>query len=61
MTSEPEAFAWVWLPGQSAPVVAGRLSALGDQLVFQYGQSYLARAGAISLHEPELGLLPSRR
>lgn len=58
MTSDQEAFVWVWLPGQSAPVVAGRISALGDQLVFQYGQSYLARAAAISLYEPELPLRP---
>jgi serine/threonine-protein kinase HipA len=58
MTSESEAFVWVWLPGQTSPVVAGRLSAQGDQLVYTYGQSYLARPDAISLYEPELPLRP---
>jgi serine/threonine-protein kinase HipA len=65
MTSEAgyqEAFVWVWLPGETRPVVAGRLAAVGDQLVFNYGRSYLARNNAISLYEPELplraGVLP---
>jgi serine/threonine-protein kinase HipA len=65
MTSETNythAFVWVWLPGSTTPVVAGRLSASGPQLVFNYGRSYLARADAIPLYEPELplrsGVLP---
>jgi serine/threonine-protein kinase HipA len=65
MTSEAgyqEAFVWIWLPGETRPVVAGRLAAVGDQLVFNYGRSYLARKNAISLYEPELplraGVLP---
>ncbi len=61
MTSEPayrEAFVWVWLPGATAPVVAGRLDAIDGQLVFTYGRSYLAREGAIALYEPELPLKP---
>lgn len=56
MTSDQEAYVWVWLPGRSAPVVAGRLSVLGDQLGFQYGRSYLGRSDAISLYPPELPL-----
>jgi len=62
MTSETaytEAFVWTWLPGEIKPVVAGRLAAIeGGQLVFNYGQSYLARANAIPLYEPELPLRP---
>jgi serine/threonine-protein kinase HipA len=57
-----EAFVWVWLPGETAPVVAGRLFAAGNQLLFNYGRSYLSRNNAISLYEPELplraGVLP---
>jgi len=48
------AFVWVWLPGASEPVVAGRLDVVGDQLAFTYGRSYLARTSAISLFTPEL-------
>jgi len=54
------AFVWVWLPGASEPVVAGRLDVVGDQLAFTYGRSYLARAGAISLFTPELPLRAGR-
>ncbi|MFG1344118.1 HipA domain-containing protein [Xanthobacter autotrophicus DSM 431] len=65
MTSDAgptEAFVWVWLPGETGPVVAGRLAATGNQLLFNYGRSYLARKNAIPLYEPELplraGVLP---
>src|SRR5699024_6239074 len=51
-----EAYVWAWLPGATGPVVAGRLAADGGQLLFNYGQSYLARADAIALYEPELPL-----
>lgn len=57
-----EAFVWTWLPEATEPVVAGKLTQTGSQLVFNYGKSYLQRQGAISLDEPELplrtGLLP---
>lgn len=61
MTSNPsrpkEAFVWVWLPGASEPVVAGRLAPSdGGLLSFNYGRSYLEREGAISLNERELPL-----
>lgn len=53
-----EAYVWIWLPGQAEPVVAGLLSRAGKSLVFNYGQSYLARADAIPIYEPELPLRP---
>lgn len=62
MTSEvgdpKTAFVWVWLPGATEPVVAGRLDARGDEVDFTYGRSYLARPDAIALYEPELPLRP---
>jgi len=57
-----EAFVWIWLPDEASPVVAGKLTTEGSQLVFNYGRSYLARDNAISIYEPELplhsGILP---
>ena len=65
MTSEvdyDEAFVWIWLPGETAPVVAGRLARVPgkveQQFVFNYGRSYLARKNAIPIYEPELPLKP---
>src|SRR5690348_8356858 len=56
------AFVWIWLPGATEPVVAGKLNTDEDRLTFNYGRSYLGRRDAISLYEPELplkgGLLP---
>jgi serine/threonine-protein kinase HipA len=34
-----EAFVWIWLPGATQPVVAGRLARSGPAYVFNYGQS----------------------
>jgi serine/threonine-protein kinase HipA len=51
-----EAYVWTWLPGANSPVVAGLLSQQGEQLVFNYGRSYLARSNAIPLYTPELPL-----
>lgn len=57
MTSEPEvAFVWVWLPGATEPVVAGRLDPAGPIVTFTYGQTYLERENAIPLYLPELPL-----
>jgi serine/threonine-protein kinase HipA len=57
-----EAYVWIWLPGQTKPVVAGRLSKSENRLLFNYGQSYLARENAIAIYDPELplrrGVLP---
>lgn len=55
-------FVWIWLPGETAPVVAGKLTAVGPTYVFNYGRSYLQRDNAIAIYAPELplrqGLLP---
>lgn len=51
-----EAFVWMWLPGTTEPVVAGRLDQDGERLLFTYGASYRRRERAISLYEPELPL-----
>lgn len=58
-TSKPsrsEAYVWIWLPGNTDPVVAGKLTADGEDLLFNYGRSYLDREDAISIHEAELPL-----
>ncbi len=53
-----EAFVWIWLPGKTEPVVAGRLHAIGSPLtlIFNYGKSYLERNDAIPIYLPELPL-----
>ena len=53
-----EAYVWIWLPGETKPVVAGILQRVGTRLLFNYGRSYLARENAISIYEPELSLQP---
>ncbi|NBD95014.1 MAG: type II toxin-antitoxin system HipA family toxin [Gammaproteobacteria bacterium] len=64
MTSERKtpdsAFVWVWLPGETEPVVAGRISMDGSRYIFNYGASYLERENAIPLYEPELPLRRGR-
>jgi serine/threonine-protein kinase HipA len=58
--TEKEAFVWIWLPGETEPVVAGRLEAENGKILFNYGKSYLNRIGdtkpAIAIYEPELPL-----
>ena len=57
MTSDARrAYVWVWMPGATDPVVAGRLDATGDAVTFVYGRSYLARADRVPLFLPELPL-----
>ena len=51
-----EAYVWIWLPGATEPVVAGRIAPDGKRLIFNYGQSYLVRPEAIPIFEPELPL-----
>jgi serine/threonine-protein kinase HipA len=57
-----EAYVWIWLPGKTEPVVAGKLEVDGEYITFNYGKSYLERKDAISIYEPELplqsGILP---
>ena len=56
-TSRPrEAFVWIWLPGRTVPVVAGRIHPEDDHFVFTYGRSYLARDDAIPIYAPDLPL-----
>ena len=58
--TEKQAFVWIWLPGQTEPVVAGRLGADNGTIQFNYGKSYLDRIRdippAIPIYEPELPL-----
>ena len=61
MTSEySEAYVWIWLQGETSPVVAGRLEAEDGFIRFNYGRSYLERVEAglpcMSIYEPELPL-----
>ena len=58
MTSETytNCYVWIWLPDDVEPVVAGKLEQNGNNLIFAYGQSYLARDNAIAIYEPELPL-----
>ena len=57
---EKDAFVWVWLPDETEPVVAGRLEADNENILFNYGRSYLDRIGdgraVIPIYEPELPL-----
>ena len=55
-TALREAYVWIWLPGRTEPVVAGRLAREGDIHIFNYGRSYLERADAILLYLPDLPL-----
>jgi serine/threonine-protein kinase HipA len=34
-----EAFVWIWLPGRTEPVVAGRIQPDGERYIFNYGRS----------------------
>ena len=59
MTSKPnhdEIFVWVWLPDESEPVVAGKLTKIDKRVLFTYGQSYLDNPNAISIYDEELPL-----
>ncbi|MDP9980599.1 serine/threonine-protein kinase HipA [Agrobacterium tumefaciens] len=55
-TDATEAFVWMWLPGATEPVVAGRLDQDGERLLFTYGASYRRRENSISIYDPELPL-----
>lgn len=53
-------FVWIWLPGETQPVVAGRITMDGGRYIFNYGASYLERNNAIPIYEPELPLRRGR-
>lgn len=58
MASTSDVFVWVWLPGETEPVPAGRLRERAPgQFWFDYGRRYLERDGAVSL-APTLPLSP---
>jgi serine/threonine-protein kinase HipA len=56
VAARADAYVWIWLPGTTEPVVAGRLVRDNERLIFNYGQSYLARSDAIAIYVPELPL-----
>lgn len=57
MTSEvKELFVWIWLSGNTEPVVAGKLYMDTGNCFFVYGKSYLARENAIAVYDRELPL-----
>ncbi len=61
MSSKPpytQAFVWIWLPSETEPIVAGKLSLDGQSLLFNYGKSYLERDNAIAIYDAELPLKP---
>ena len=59
MTSSRRAYVWIWLPGQTFPVVAGLVERDDQERYrFAYGRRYLARPDAISLFPDELPLHP---
>lgn len=49
-------FIWIWLPDESEPIVAGRLSKSGNRVLFTYGQSYLENPKAIAIYDKEIPL-----
>ena len=51
-----EAYLWIWLRGESEPVVCGKLKAGNSGYGFVYGRSYLERSNAIALDPVELPL-----
>ncbi len=59
-TNYREAYVWLWLPGETKPVVAGRLEEERGVVRFNYGRSYLRRENppAIPIYSPELPLEP---
>lgn len=57
MTSKPDgAYVWIWTPGATEPVVAGRVEVRDQRQVFFYAGSYLERVDAVPIYEPELPL-----
>ena len=60
MSSEAQVYVWIYLPGTTEPVVAGRFShvrtAGGGVGTFVYGKSYLARPDAVPLDPVALPL-----
>ncbi len=49
MQNTDHAFVWIWLPGKTDPIVAGRITKINQLHVFTYGKSYLENPEAIRL------------
>ncbi len=58
MTTSDELYVWTWMPGQTEPVLAGRVDQAGPVVTFIYALRYRSRPDAISLFAPELPLRP---
>jgi len=59
MTSEPKSlYVWIWLPGESEPVVAGQVIRNEDTGIihFGYGRSYREHTGTFPIFTPDLPL-----
>lgn len=50
------AYVWTWLPGETEPVIAGRVDEIAGFVTFTYAMSYRQRSHAMSLYKPELPL-----
>lgn len=61
-TSDRPVFVWIWLPGGTDAVVAGRLDADpgSGEIGFTYGRGYLNNSDAVSIFAPELPLVAGR-
>ncbi|PJB71244.1 MAG: phosphatidylinositol kinase [Alphaproteobacteria bacterium CG_4_9_14_3_um_filter_47_13] len=55
-TSYNEIYVWIWLPEETEPIVAGKLTKADKRVLFTYGQSYLERPNAIPIYDKELPL-----
>lgn len=53
-----DVYVWLWPPGETEPVIAGRIETDGKRQVFNYGRSYLGKPGSLPIYEPELPLKP---
>lgn len=51
-----EIFVWIWLPDETDPVVAGKITKADKRILFTYGQSYLDNPKAIPIYDKELPL-----
>jgi serine/threonine-protein kinase HipA len=49
-------FVWIWLPGETKPLPAGKLTKIDRRVFFTYAQSYLKNPRAISIYDRELPL-----
>lgn len=52
-----QAFVWIWLPQQTAPICAGRIRLVNDLYQFKYSKKYLLAKNAIPLSALELPLV----